>query len=59
MLSSCFANSLLGEGIAALFMRPYNFKVWAVPTTKVNIEPFFLTSIVFAELTKSTCEDAM
>lgn len=25
----------MGEGIADLFMRPYNFKVWAVPTTKV------------------------
>lgn len=26
----------LGEGIADLFMRPYNFKVWAVPTTMVS-----------------------
>lgn len=26
-----------GEGIADLFMRPYNFKVWAVPTTMVSI----------------------
>ena len=25
----------MGVGIADLFMRPYNFKVWAVPTTKV------------------------
>jgi len=25
----------LGTGIADVFMRPYNFKVWAVPTTKV------------------------
>ncbi len=24
-----------GEGIANVFMRPYNYKVWAVPTTKV------------------------
>ncbi|KDN53542.1 FAD/NAD(P)-binding domain-containing protein [Tilletiaria anomala UBC 951] len=24
---------MMGEGIANLFMRPYNFKVWAVPTT--------------------------
>jgi protoporphyrinogen oxidase len=24
-----------GEGVADIFMRPYNFKVWAVPTTKV------------------------
>ena len=30
----------MGVGIADIFMRPYNFKVWAVPTTKVshNIE---------------------
>lgn len=26
---------MMGKGIADLFMRPYNFKVWAVPTTKV------------------------
>lgn len=25
-----------GEGIAQLFMRPYNFKVWAVPTTHMQ-----------------------
>ncbi|WFD37087.1 uncharacterized protein MJAP1_000028 [Malassezia japonica] len=24
---------MMGEGLADLFMRPYNFKVWAVPTT--------------------------
>ncbi|KAK3092206.1 hypothetical protein LTR53_019644, partial [Teratosphaeriaceae sp. CCFEE 6253] len=24
----------MGEGIANIFMRPYNYKVWAVPTTK-------------------------
>ena len=27
----------VGEGIANVFMRPYNYKVWAVPTTKVRI----------------------
>jgi hypothetical protein len=27
---------MMGTGIADLFMRPYNFKVWAVPTTKVH-----------------------
>jgi protoporphyrinogen oxidase len=27
----------VGVGIADLFMRPYNFKVWAVPTTKVGV----------------------
>ena len=26
-----------GSGVADVFMRPYNFKVWAVPTTKVRI----------------------
>lgn len=25
-----------GEGIANIFMRPYNYKVWAVPTTDVS-----------------------
>ena len=24
---------VMGEGIANIFMRPYNFKVWAIPTT--------------------------
>lgn len=27
---------MMGTGVADLFMRPYNFKVWAVPTTKVR-----------------------
>ncbi|KAJ1338168.1 hypothetical protein MN608_01026 [Microdochium nivale] len=27
---------MTGEGIANIFMRPYNFKVWAVPTTKMQ-----------------------
>ncbi|KKA29120.1 hypothetical protein TD95_005407 [Thielaviopsis punctulata] len=27
---------LMGVGIADVFMRPYNFKVWAVPTTKMQ-----------------------
>ena len=26
----------VGEGIANVFMRPYNYKVWAVPTEKVG-----------------------
>lgn len=29
---------VMGTGIADLFMRPYNFKVWAVPTTKMQCE---------------------
>ncbi len=28
---------MMGTGIADLFMRPYNFKVWAVPTTRVSL----------------------
>ncbi len=27
---------VMGEGLANIFMRPYNFKVWAVPTTKMQ-----------------------
>lgn len=27
---------VMGEGIADIFMRPYNFKVWAVPTTEMQ-----------------------
>jgi protoporphyrinogen oxidase len=27
---------MMGIGIADLFMRPYNFKVWAVPTSTVR-----------------------
>ncbi|PWN98924.1 FAD/NAD(P)-binding domain-containing protein [Tilletiopsis washingtonensis] len=27
---------MMGQGIADLFMRPYNFKVWAVPTTDMQ-----------------------
>jgi protoporphyrinogen oxidase len=30
---------MMGEGIANIFMRPYNYKVWAVPTTKVRLVP--------------------
>ncbi|KAG9681061.1 Udp-Galactopyranose mutase in complex with Udp, partial [Aureobasidium melanogenum] len=29
---------MMGEGIADLFMRPYNYKVWAVPTTKMQCQ---------------------
>ncbi len=27
---------MTGKGVADLFMRPYNLKVWAVPTTMVQ-----------------------
>ncbi|KAE9972442.1 hypothetical protein BLS_009830 [Venturia inaequalis] len=29
---------MMGTGIADIFMRPYNFKVWAVPTTKMQCQ---------------------
>jgi len=29
---------MMGTGIADLFMRPYNFKVWAVPTTSMQCQ---------------------
>ncbi|EAQ86660.1 conserved hypothetical protein [Chaetomium globosum CBS 148.51] len=29
---------ICGEGVADVFMRPYNYKVWAVPTTKMQCE---------------------
>lgn len=28
----------VGERLTEIFMRPYNFKVWAVPTTKVRLQ---------------------
>ncbi|MCJ1314588.1 hypothetical protein MMC25_008270 [Agyrium rufum] len=31
-----FILRTMGSGIADIFMRPYNFKVWAVPTTKMG-----------------------
>ena len=33
---------MMGVGIADVFMRPYNYKVWAVPTTKVRPHPTFV-----------------
>lgn len=36
---------MMGTGIADLFMRPYNYKVWAVPTTKVSTTPIPLEMI--------------
>ncbi|POR38899.1 Uncharacterized protein TPAR_00913, partial [Tolypocladium paradoxum] len=29
---------MTGQGIADIFMRPYNYKVWAVPTTKMQCQ---------------------
>jgi len=37
---------MMGEGIANIFMRPYNYKVWAVPTTKVCAAPHDRTCMV-------------
>lgn len=28
---------MMGQGLADLFMRPYNFKVWAVPVSDVSL----------------------
>lgn len=36
---------MMGSGIADLFMRPYNYKVWAVPTTKVPNEAYIRLSL--------------
>ena len=41
----------VGEGIADIFMRPYNFKVWAVPTTKVRSKMKELGYLKFGILT--------
>ncbi len=35
---------MTGEGIADIFMRPYNYKVWAVPTSKVGPAASLLVS---------------
>ena len=35
----------MGVGIADLFMRPYNYKVWAVPTTKVSMELVYSSKV--------------
>jgi len=37
----------MGVGLADLFMRPYNFKVWAVPTTKVSLPPISAVEVLF------------
>ncbi|TVY47727.1 hypothetical protein LOCC1_G002394 [Lachnellula occidentalis] len=29
---------MMGTGLADIFMRPYNYKVWAVPTTKMQCQ---------------------
>lgn len=29
----------MGEGLAEVFMRPYNKKVWGVPTSEVRLYP--------------------
>ena len=32
---------MMGTGLADVFMRPYNYKVWAVPTTKASDDRTF------------------
>ena len=34
----------MGSGIADMFMRPYNFKVWGIPTNLVRLPLSYLTS---------------
>lgn len=34
----------LGERLTEIFMRPYNFKVWAVPTTMVKLSVSLLSA---------------
>jgi protoporphyrinogen oxidase len=41
---------MMGTGIADLFMRPYNYKVWAVPTTKVSDNNGIPFRIILASL---------
>ena len=46
---------MMGDGLADIFMRPYNYKVWAVPTTKVCAfcwiyrSPFSLSLILYSD----------
>lgn len=37
----------LGERLTEIFMRPYNFKVWAIPATKVPICTVFDTPLPY------------
>lgn len=38
---------MMGQGLADLFMRPYNFKVWAVPVSDVSKDLFFALLAIF------------
>ena len=33
----------MGSGIAYMFMRPYNFKVWGMPTNLVRLHLSYIT----------------
>lgn len=35
-LTRAWMHPFIGVGLADIFMRPYNFKVWATPTTEVS-----------------------
>lgn len=37
----------VGREINDIFMRPYNFKVWAVPTSKVRLLPIQFLYLMF------------
>ena len=47
---------MMGTGIADLFMRPYNFKVWAVPTTKVRPLPLVVASRMLTANLQMQCQ---
>jgi protoporphyrinogen oxidase len=44
---------MMGTGIADLFMRPYNYKVWAVPTTKVSTQ--FRRNLIYLKVMVFRC----
>lgn len=50
---------MMGEGLADLFMRPYNFKVWAVPTTDVSEAQQHSASLTGVLVSDTNSIDAM
>lgn len=50
---------MMGQGLADLFMRPYNFKVWAVPTEDVSYHPTWSTQRAGRLILASYLKDAM
>lgn len=46
----------VGERLTEIFMRPYNFKVWALPTTKVSPDHLLLLAVPVRGEAKATWE---